>query len=238
MFACVSMNMSDRLRLIQFPAEVIDLTRTAIKSAWPKGIQEERNYYGAHEFKLRGNPWRGQSGDAIPSRSLMCTVLATLYNLGWVVLHSTDISKKQLDKDSILFRHQMGPVIPCTWLSISFNRGDLLRLIHAPPEMIPAFRSMFGPLLQSEGWKVSGVAYEFKCRGYPWFAAGSEAVSTRVLLLSMLSVLESQGFKLYASLDQNTGPGGESNISETDSWYCCRPMGWTPGMQVYYDPSQ
>jgi hypothetical protein len=46
---------------------------------------------------------------------------------------------------------------------------------------------------------------EFKCKGYPWFATGAEAVTTRILLLNMLSVLEVHGFKLYASLDQNTG---------------------------------
>ena len=70
----------------------------------------------------------------------------------------------------------------------------------------------------------------------------------------MLSVLEVHGFKLYISLDQSNGvspaPGlyrqmaNERNVrqvgersSETDTWYCCRPQGWVPGMQVYRDYS-
>jgi hypothetical protein len=33
--------------------------------------QDERLYHGAHEFKLKGNPWLGQSSDAVPARTLM-----------------------------------------------------------------------------------------------------------------------------------------------------------------------
>ena len=51
----------------------------------------------------------------------------------------------------------------------------------------------------------SDAISEFKCKGFPWRAIGSEVISTRFLLLSMLSVLEVHGFKLYISLDQSTG---------------------------------
>jgi len=51
----------------------------------------------------------------------------------------------------------------------------------------------------------SDAISEFKCKGYPWFAMGSEAVSTRLLILNMLSILEAHGFKLYISLDQSRG---------------------------------
>jgi hypothetical protein len=195
---------SDRLRLIRFTQQEVQEVRIAIQNSWPKGIQEERNYYGAHEFKLKGYPWSGQGTEAVPSRFLTCTVLQTLWNLGWVLVASTDVSKKQLDKDSLLFRHQSPPPAPCQWFAISFNRGDLLRLIGAPPELNEPFKQMLGALLQKEGWKEQG-AYEFKLRGYPWFATGGEAVVARVLLLSMLEILEAHGFSLYASFDQNTG---------------------------------
>jgi hypothetical protein len=231
-FACMSLNMFDRLRMIQFAAGDIELVRQAIKKVWMKGIQEERNYHGAHEFKLKGNPWFGQGNDAVPSRSLMASVFSTLYNKGWILVASTDISKKQMDKDSFLFRLQIPPPEPCTWMAISFNRGDRLRLIDAPRELIEPFRAMLKPLLQQEGWKVPN-AYEFKCRGYPWFAQGSEAVSTRIMLLYMLQILETQGFRLYASIDQNTGPGGDSSVSETDTWFCCRSLSWSKGTPVY-----
>ncbi|KAL0953153.1 hypothetical protein HGRIS_004416 [Hohenbuehelia grisea] len=152
-FACLSMNSHDRLRLIQFSQHDIAIVRAAILQAWPKGIQDERNYHGAHEFKLRGYPWSGQGDEAVPSRQLMISVMASLYNAGWVLTASTDISKKQLDKDACLFRFQAPPPPPCQWFAISFNRGDRLRLIGAPEEVIAPFKQMLAPLLQKDGEK-------------------------------------------------------------------------------------
>ncbi|KAG9224415.1 hypothetical protein CCMSSC00406_0009457 [Pleurotus cornucopiae] len=267
-FACMSMNSTDLLRLIQFPPEPAHIVRngesfctlrlysfdridgliidTAITQSWPRGIKEERDYHGAHEFKLKGNPWSGQGSEAVPSRIFMvrrkshpplgpaqdslaslhynatltplsqCQILADLYNAGWVLFASTDISKNALDKDSCLFRYQQPAPPPCSWMSISFNRGDRLRLIGAPQEMIAPFGRVLGPLLQKEGFIEHG-AYEFKCKGWPWYAMGGDTVATRILLLRMLELLESFGFSLYASIDQSIGAGGDGTTSETDT---------------------
>jgi len=231
-FACLSLNATDRLRLLQFSQIEINAIRNAIQLVWAKGIQQERDYYGSFEFKLRGRPWWGQAEDAVPSRQLMISVLRTLYDLGWILVTSIDISKKEWDKDSLIFRLSSIPP-PCEWLSISFNRGDLLRLIEAPEDLSRQFGQMIGGMLQKEGWKQPG-AYEFKLRGYPWFANGAETVSTRMLILNMMSILESNGFILYGSIDHSTGTrSGDSHTSETDSWYCRRPIHWRPGMPVF-----
>jgi hypothetical protein len=95
------------------------------------------------------------------------------------------------------------------------------------------FKQMLGALLKKEGWKQG--AYEFKLRGYPWFATGVEGVAARLMLLSMLEILEAHGFSLYTSFDYNTGQsGGEGSIIEKDTWFCRRPMGWTPGAPVFH----
>ncbi|KAF4571744.1 hypothetical protein EYR40_008268 [Pleurotus pulmonarius] len=252
-FACMSMNStyaaspsarltplvhshhrhSDLLRLIQFPPEPARIVRNAITQSWPRGIKEERDYHGAHEFKLKGNPWSGQGTEAVPSRIFMCQVLADLYNAGWVLFASTDISKNGMDKDSCLFRYQQPAPPPCSWMSISFNRGDRLRLIGAPQEIIAPFGRVMGPLLQKEGFIEHG-AYEFKCKGWPWYAMGGDTVATRVLLLRILELLERFGFSLYASIDQSIGAGGDATTSETDTWYCCRQLSWTPGAPVFH----
>jgi hypothetical protein len=232
-YACVTMNESDRLRFIQFSKEEVDALRNVIASAWPKGIQEERNYHGSWEFKLKGDPWDGQGGDAVPSRSLVCAVLAHLYQVGWVLVGAADASKKENDKDSLLFRRH-GPSPPLTFFAISFNEDDKLRLIQAPPEMIPSFRQMLGPLLQDEHDKDG--AWQFKLHSYPWCAEGAEAVSTRTLLLNILQTLETHGFRIYASIDQSSGSYDEKKTtSETDTWFVCRPFGWQQGAPVYSD---
>jgi hypothetical protein len=69
--ACLTLNRSDRLRLIRFPAAIIDAVRQAILATWRRGIQNEKHYGGAYEFKVGGNPWYGQGVEAVESRILM-----------------------------------------------------------------------------------------------------------------------------------------------------------------------
>ena len=69
--ACITMNRTDRLRLIRFPPTVIDTVRQAILASWQRGLQNERMFISAFEFKLVGNPWRGQRNEAVEARIMM-----------------------------------------------------------------------------------------------------------------------------------------------------------------------
>lgn len=234
-FASISLHRSDRIRLLQFPQGDITGLRNVIRNNWHRGIQAEQKYAMSHEFKLLGNPWYGQGADAIPARILMRSVFAYLYSVGWILHGSTDVSKKQLDKDTLFFRKQQAPPPPAEWISISFNQRDRLRLIGADPTLIAAFKSILVSLrlLQSESWKdKSQNAYEFKIHGYPWMASGEETMSTRFLLLKMLETLEEHGWSLYASIDQNQSTS--ENTSETDTWFCVKQKGWVPGNIVFH----
>jgi len=69
--ACLTLNLSDRLRLIRFPPSVIEIVRQAIVTSWPKGLHREKQEIDCYEFKLHGNPWWGQGEEAIASRVLV-----------------------------------------------------------------------------------------------------------------------------------------------------------------------
>lgn len=69
--ACIVLTDTDRIRLIQFPIEIIDLIRQSIISHWSRGIQKEDPHPFFHDFKLRGNPWLGMLDQWLASRSLM-----------------------------------------------------------------------------------------------------------------------------------------------------------------------
>jgi hypothetical protein len=90
------------------------------------------------------------------------SVLSALHHHGWYLLTSTDISKKQQDKDSLIF--QLGvPPAPTSFFAVSFNEWDKLRLIGAPPELISAVQQTLGASsIQSEEWVYSRTAYQFK----------------------------------------------------------------------------
>ncbi|KAK6864121.1 hypothetical protein PG990_006441 [Apiospora arundinis] len=53
------------------------------------------------------------------------------------------------------------------------------------------------------------------------------------LVLDLLSLLKNQGWRVYASIGQkhqrNNGPS-----SSTDTWHCCRQLGWSPGQSIYH----
>ncbi len=89
-------------------------------------------------------------------------VLSALYHHGWYLLTATDISKKEHDKDSLIF--QLGvPPPPTSFFAISFNELDKLRLICAPHELNSAVQRTLGPAnIQGEEWRDNGLAYQFK----------------------------------------------------------------------------
>ncbi|RDW70002.1 hypothetical protein BP5796_08399 [Coleophoma crateriformis] len=241
-FVALSLHATDKLRLLQFPKAEVPAFRTVIQTYWHRGIQREQPYGGSLEFKLHGHPWVGQGSDAIPSRVLMANLIQHLYNSGWRLVVATDCSKKSSDTDSLLFRRNdarstlpgagfVEPREEVDVLAVSFNQSDRLRLVGADESLIQSFRTMLKSMqkLQAESWKDrKWNAYEFKLHGYSWSTGGVETMTTRLLLLRCLETLESHGWCLYASLDQNTGSEG----SDLDAWYCIRRKNWVPGMEV------
>ncbi|KIJ55632.1 hypothetical protein M422DRAFT_24205 [Sphaerobolus stellatus SS14] len=152
--ACITLNMSDRLRLIRFPPHVVDRIRVVLERKWLRGIQSERGYANTHEFKLHGNPWDGVGIEGIGSRLVIMAVLAILYHQGWQLVMSVDISKKLMDKDSLIFRE--GPLpSPSEFISVSFNQGDRIRIMSEdiPPEALNTIRVLLGQTVQDEEWK-------------------------------------------------------------------------------------
>jgi len=69
--ACITLDSSDRLRLIRFPPVIINVVRQAIEVSWPRNIKSEQQYTDAHEFKLHGNPWHDRKEEAVPTRIMM-----------------------------------------------------------------------------------------------------------------------------------------------------------------------
>ncbi|PVH68059.1 hypothetical protein DL98DRAFT_522979 [Cadophora sp. DSE1049] len=246
-FASLSFNGSDRIRLLSFAQPAIDGIRAVIKTSYNKGLQAEQKYGGSHEFKLYGNPWHGQSSDAMSSRVVMREILGYLFSVGWILHASTDTSRSKMAADTLFFRKQQQAPPLSEWIAISFNKSDRLRLIGANTQLIAAFKDLLFQmrLLQTDcGWKDKSLgAWEFKINGCPWgrtaeetispwWATGEETLSTRALLMKMLECLEGFGWSLYASVNQNTNLS--ENHNDADTWYCVKEKGWVAGNAVFH----
>ncbi|KAF9359009.1 hypothetical protein BGX34_008586 [Mortierella sp. NVP85] len=218
--SCISLNESDKIRMIGVGPQVIQAVRQAIAMSWGT-IQRERDYHGAHEFKLLGNPWHGQGHEAVRSRRLITGVLRAMAEQGWNLLQASDVSKKQHDKDSLFFEsvplvNGLASIGQVDMFSLSFNRSDLIRLIDAPAYMAPvlkqAIQSQWRLGIQQE--QIYETALEFKLRGNPFFADAHEAVYSRLLLAQILANFRAQGYKLYTSVDISMGQDG----MDVESW--------------------
>jgi hypothetical protein len=106
--------------------------------------------------------------------------------------------------------------------------SDKLYLVNAPTDVVDAIVQALGPMVQrSQDYKGS---LEIKLSGSPWWPSGEETVTTRIIAITLLEVLEKQGYSLYATIDQDNGSDGQ----ETDTWHCCKLKGWQPGQPVYH----
>ncbi|KAK2741227.1 hypothetical protein FQN57_005689 [Myotisia sp. PD_48] len=229
-FACISMNMTDRLRLIRFPAKVATEIVELVRSSWPKGIDDTRRYGESTEIKLKGNPWQpyAWNDDRTHSRQMLARVFDGMYNMGWVLNSPVAIGHV----DSLLFRYQQPAPPPCEWMSISFHSSDRLRLIDTPTEFSLQLVEALGPLAQNS--QTTGIAFEIKLEGYPWRASGTKTVEARVILLTIMEVLEQHGFSLYAPVNQDNRNANENSMVVPETWYCNRVRSWAQGQPVYH----
>ncbi|RQM12544.1 hypothetical protein B5M09_006845 [Aphanomyces astaci] len=217
-FACLSLNRSDRIRLIHFPPEAVQWVKGAIlESKWSGGIQSTQVYAGnSYEFKLSGYPWDGNGSDATTSRRLMLCILRTLKMHGFHLVTATDMSRSEYDKDTLIFRLLEPSSVPPNMFSISLNTSDKLRLIDAPPELDVVVSECITKHWYEGLQRVQPYGpgcTEFKLRGYPWSGESSDAVRARLFVMNLLSILEANGWRLYASIDMSTGD------ADKDSWF-------------------
>lgn len=137
---CITLNETDKMRLLGVPPTLVDPIRNAITSSWGQ-IQSEQIYFGAHEYKLLGNPWRGQGTDSVLARTLIVSVLRTMAINGWNIIQAADVSKKDHGKDALFFETidpSIGIVLPAEvdMFAISFNSSDKLRIIGNVPSSV------------------------------------------------------------------------------------------------------
>ncbi|KAF9286880.1 hypothetical protein BGZ88_008846 [Linnemannia elongata] len=219
---CITLNETDKIRLLGVPPVLVDPIRNAISSSWGH-IQSEQTYFGAHEFKLLGTPWRGQGTDSITSRTLIVSVLRTMAVNGWNMIQAADVSKKEHGKDALFFETidpSLGAVMPdeVDMFAMSFNSSDKLRIIGNVPTSIiaavkQAIQTQWPSGIQQEGTHLR--AHEIKLRGNPWRPHGAETVYSRMFLSQLLANIRAQGFKLYTSVDISHG---DDEKRETESW--------------------
>lgn len=130
-------------------------------------------------------------------------------SLGWNLLQSTDVSKREGDKDSLFF--EKGQADPDARLFVvSFNQRNRIRLIDAP-DLMPCIVdacSQFWTKGIDDQTEFNGCM-ELKLKGTPWYPVSEDAVRSKLVLCKVLANFRSLGYKLYASVDISYGTEGQ-----------------------------
>lgn len=233
-FAVISFNMTDRIRLIQFPVADIDRIRDLIRLAWPDGVQNTRMYNVAYEFQLKGTPWFHNPSGNVKARKLIRMLLQGLYEIGWVHDAAVTMGKKANEKgeffrppsgkwfeltevDTLVFRKHDKPMPPMDFFTISFDQMHTVTVHEGRSELCRQLIQRF----KQAGWSKESAfvedRMEIRLKELYWLANGEKTVEVRLMLLAIMEILEQYGFRTYASLRTVDRGGGEP-----DSLICCR----------------
>ncbi|KAF9163465.1 hypothetical protein DFQ26_002483 [Actinomortierella ambigua] len=214
---CISLDSTDRLRLVGCSPQLVEPIRDTIKATWGE-IQVESLVGGAYEFKLLGNPWAGQGKSSVSSRRLVMAVLCAMAKQGWSLSLASNSSKIDLDKDTLYFERAT-PDPNIRLAAVSFNMVDRIRVIDMPslvPFVKSAIVAQWEPGIDAE--RIYYEAHEFKLVGFPWHPRyNEEAVMSRMLCAQIFANLRAQGYILYGSLNSSFAAAG------LDTWiFRCR----------------
>ncbi|MFH4977676.1 hypothetical protein AB6A40_004385 [Gnathostoma spinigerum] len=204
-YAMLSLNATDRIRLIDTSPEIIEVVRRCLEQNWSQGIQNEgpKDDGSYYEFKLNGRPWLSCGNEAIDSRLILTLIFQQLAGIGWDVVTALDISRRPNDKAVFVLRRCAATNIP--HFAISMNSTDIIRVIYSNREVndfIAATLSECWTLGVSSFGRRNGCS-EFILNGTPWSCSSttSQFEVTRMLMSRIMYVLALRGWKVVFSAD-------------------------------------
>ena len=144
----LSLNRTDRLRLIDFDKSVSKLITQTLSCFYEKEYSTSiGKYHGAIEFKLRGSPFDCQGSKSVDSHLLICSVLQSLScDSQYDILTTIKVSDKVTSKSSFIMTlssNSIGDEVSkerkvkrssARYACISFSEKNKLRLINMPAE--------------------------------------------------------------------------------------------------------
>ncbi|KAK0402072.1 hypothetical protein QR680_016130 [Steinernema hermaphroditum] len=218
-YCIVSLNSGDRLRLLECPSTLVDMTAELIRQRWPGGLQDMQQDNNHVEFKMKGYPWVAhRKADAVSSRLFIANLLEESVKLGWAVLTSLDISRKLGDKAVFVMRSCAPMAIP--HFCIGPADCDRIRIIGAKNDMENVMASVitqcWTPGIQDV--TKEGNNLDLKLAGWPWQSSSlSDSFAlTRLMMARIMTILEQYGWSAICSADVSAKYYSNSNDHSND----------------------
>ena len=205
-FCMLTLAGMDRFRLINCNHLLNEPMESAITTAG-FSIQEKLDYYGSHEIKVNGTPWRSSDSEAIAARRSISRIMEVFGQYGYTPLYAIDVSRRLTDKASILFRKNPYPV-NCRYACLSLTSLNRLRLLDFPIDVgVPMRDSLyqFYPFGVRHEVNLPDSNLEINVNGYPWVAEhrskGGDQYHMRAVLGKMMAIAAQHGWYVSISAD-------------------------------------
>ena len=254
-FCTISLNLNNRLRVINAPGTVVAVIRKVIETTWLcGGIQADREYHGSREFKLSGNPWHSIKVEAVMSRCLILKILEAMREQGWHNIAGIDISRGVTDKSTLIF--QKGEPKRSPVICLSLNDVDKFRLINMPGQLVELFRQILlcrwpnGVQEEKKLTLTSGSVWQMKLFGRPWNGGESnDTIHARSFLCNIIQEFIERGWRPFLSADvsakyihQENGPDYPVDVHSMwfvyDSPSSAQPSASSYGFSFASSPAQ
>ncbi|KAL5272163.1 hypothetical protein ACHWQZ_G000402 [Mnemiopsis leidyi] len=205
-FCMLTLAKLDRFRLINCN-HLLEPLQSAITSVG-LSIQEKLDYYGCHEIKVHGTPWRSSDNEAIAARRSISRTMEVFGQHGYTPLYAIDISRRLTDKTSILFRKNPRAT-NCKYACLSLTSVDRLRLLDFPIDVGVAMRDAlykFYPMGVRNEVQLPDSNLEINVNDWPWIARirsskGGAQYHMRAALGKMMAIAAQYSWYVSISAD-------------------------------------
>ena len=206
-FCTISLNRSDRMRLIKVKEDVISRIRQVIESIWaPEKIQKEKEWHGSWEFKLAGIPWHSSSDDSIKARYLILKVMEAMREMSWHVVAAINMSRRGGSKSVLFFQKAQRRTDSICCLALADK--DKFRLINMQPDMVELCKrtvlSRWGEGYESEKEKELpfGKVWQMKLFCEPWRGGiRNDTIHAKSIICHVIEEFYKKGWRLYVCGD-------------------------------------
>ena len=174
----------------------------AVQQGYAGGVQKDQVVQGVcRDMKLNGNPWgNGTCSELMAGRNLLLRIFEAMDREGKSFLTTCNFKGTS---DNLYFTDNPHCDRQGRFAMLSLNSTDCLRVLNLGTEEVGMIRSIIRSYwprgVQAEGAKAG--YYEFKLKGTPWWADGTDAVASRLLMSHLFEAMKAVGWEVHASLD-------------------------------------
>ena len=207
---CIAPGKDDTIVLLNHSESVKSMVESAIKEAWPSGIQmqEDKEVLGhtVHDIKMNGRPWWTSEAN-IDNNRIINRIVGNLSRINLRLVGGINIKG---GTDSLFFIEDPGS--NAQFSSISLCQRNRLRLVDCKEESQSVRQAIANSGFRIEDESEKEHHAKMKLNGSPWHCSGAEAVQSRQLVARISEAFLQRGWALTDAIDISRREGDKSML--------------------------